>query len=152
MTPTAEQPEGEKSAMTIPELARRVGRARQLLHRLASKPDESWPAPIYPGGTTRPHYDVAAFDAYWEARESSIGQGKRTDLEKKRATEPSASGEGQPMGYDQKRILITTRLSRHNSEQDRTDDALFDELADRIREVLTDKRFESIEPYIDSPY
>lgn len=80
--------EEEKSAMTIGELAARVSRARQLLHRLASDPSEPFPEPVRLPGSTRTYYDVALFDAYWAAREAGIKQGRRSDLEKKRATEP----------------------------------------------------------------
>lgn len=152
MQPTPNRPEGEKSAMTIPELARRVGRSRQLLHRLASDPKEGWPTPDYPAGTTRPHYDVGAFDAYWETREAGLGQGKRTDLAQKRSAGESSTSEDATMGYDQKRILITARVSRHNSEQDQIDDGLFDELANRIRQIAAEPQYEGIELSIDAPY
>lgn len=76
--------------MTISQLAVRVNRARQLLHRLASNPNEPFPAPVRRPGSTRTYYDVAAFDAYWAAREAGIKQGRRTDLEGKRTEKPAA--------------------------------------------------------------
>lgn len=76
--------------MTISQLAVRVHRARQLLHRLASDPNEPFPEPVRKPGSTRTYYDVAAFDLYWAAREASIKQGRRTDLEGKRAQQPPA--------------------------------------------------------------
>lgn len=72
----------EPDTMTIPKLAERVGRSRTLIHRLATDPAEGWPAPVYRPGSTRPEYDVRWFDEYWEQRQSSIRQGRRTDLEK----------------------------------------------------------------------
>jgi len=152
MQPTPNRPEGEKSAMTIPELARRVGRSRQLLHRLASDPEEGWPTPGYPAGTTRPHYDVDTFDAYWAAREAGLSQGKRNDLEQKRSAKESSTSEDTAMGYDQKQILISARVSRHNSEQDQVDDGLFDDLANRIRQIVAEPQYESIEPNVDAPH
>lgn len=78
-TPESEEP---RETMTIPKLAERVGRSRTLLHRLATNPAEGWPAPRYRAGSSRPEYDVAWFDQYWSARQASIRQGRRTDLEK----------------------------------------------------------------------
>lgn len=77
-----ERREPERKTMTIPQLADRVGRSRKLIHRLASNPEEGWPAPVMRPGSTRAEYDVAWFDAYWERRQAGIRQGKRTDLEK----------------------------------------------------------------------
>jgi len=82
--------EEDKPAMTIGELAARVGRARQLLHRLASNPNEPFPEPVRQPGSTRTYYDVAAFDAYWQAREAGLKQGRRTDLEDKRVADADA--------------------------------------------------------------
>ncbi|WP_329615035.1 hypothetical protein OG244_19540 [Streptomyces brevispora] len=76
-----EGPESEKSTMTIPKLAERVGRSRTLIHRLASTPTEGWPAPVYRPGSTRPEYDVAWFDQYWADRQTAMTQGRRTDLQ-----------------------------------------------------------------------
>jgi hypothetical protein len=96
--------------MTIPRLAARVGRSRTLLHRLAANPDEGWPKPTYRPGSTRPEYDVAWFDAYWERRQAGITQGKRTDL----ATKTGQQGEKavtqqqtktRPLGADARAIL-----------------------------------------------
>jgi hypothetical protein len=81
--------------MTIPTLATRVGRSRTLLHRLAANPDEGWPEPTYRPGSTRPEYDVAWFDQYWEQRQAGIKQGKRTDLAKKKQQGEPAVIEGQ---------------------------------------------------------
>ncbi|MFI1472059.1 hypothetical protein [Streptomyces wuyuanensis] len=67
--------------MTIPKLAERVGRSRTLIHRLATNPDEGWPAPTFRPGSSRPEYPVAWFDAYWAERQAGIRQGRRTDLE-----------------------------------------------------------------------
>ncbi len=81
--------------MTIPRLAERVGRSRTLLHRLAANPAEGWPEPTYRPGSTRPEYDVAWFDAYWERRQAGIRQGKRTDLATKKKQGEPAVIEGQ---------------------------------------------------------
>ncbi|MGW5429980.1 hypothetical protein ACWET9_22620 [Streptomyces sp. NPDC004059] len=81
--------------MTIPRLAERVGRSRTLLHRLAANPAEGWPEPTYRPGSTRPEYDVAWFDAYWERRQAGIKQGKRTDLATKKKQGEPAVIEGQ---------------------------------------------------------
>ncbi|SDM76887.1 hypothetical protein [Streptomyces wuyuanensis] len=77
-TPESEEP---RETMTIPKLAERVGRSRTLIHRLATNPDEGWPAPTFRPGSSRPEYSVAWFDAYWAKRQAGIRQGKRTDLE-----------------------------------------------------------------------
>ncbi|MEU0522743.1 hypothetical protein [Streptomyces niveus] len=74
--------EPERTTMTIPKLADRVGRSRSLIHRLASDPAEGWPAPAYRPGSTRPEYPVEWFDRYWAQRQAGIRQGKRTDLAK----------------------------------------------------------------------
>ncbi|WP_106429382.1 hypothetical protein [Streptomyces sp. SPB074] len=76
--------------MTIPQLAARVGRARTLIHRLATNPDEDWPAPTFKPGSTRPMYDVTWFDQYWAEREAGITQGRRNDLHP-----PTGSGDDQ---------------------------------------------------------
>ncbi len=73
--------EPERETMTIPKLAERVGKSRTLIHRLATNPAEKWPAPVFRAGSSRPEYDVAWFDAYWARRQTTIRQGKRTDLE-----------------------------------------------------------------------
>lgn len=62
--------------MSIPQLARRVGRHRSLVHRLATTPAEGWPAPRQIPGTTRLGYSVAWFDAYWEERARVVRPGK----------------------------------------------------------------------------
>ncbi|MBE4790992.1 hypothetical protein HW837_00745 [Streptomyces sp. NE06-02D] len=68
--------------MTIPKLAERAGVARTYIHRLATNPDEGWPAPVFRPGSSRPEYDVAWFDQYWKTRQEGIRQGKRADLAK----------------------------------------------------------------------
>ncbi|MEO3976325.1 hypothetical protein [Streptomyces sp. CAU 1734] len=73
----AEEPE----TATIPELARRAGRSRTLIHRLAANPGQRWPQPVFKPGSSRPRYPVAWFDAYWAARQAGITQGRRTDLD-----------------------------------------------------------------------
>lgn len=78
-----ERQEPERETMTIPALATRVGKSRQLIHRLATNPAEGWPAPVYRPGSSRPEYDVAWFDEYWAQRQAGISQGRRTDLERK---------------------------------------------------------------------
>ncbi|MFJ4322225.1 hypothetical protein ACIP3A_03765 [Streptomyces tricolor] len=83
MPEAPERPEPERETMTIPKLAERAGVSRTYIHRLATDPDEGWPAPVYKAGSSRPQYDVAWFDRYWAARQERIRQGKRTDLEKR---------------------------------------------------------------------
>jgi len=79
VTPESEEP---RETMTIPKLAERVGRSRTLIHRLATNPDEGWPAPTFRPGSSRPEYPVAWFDDYWAARQAGMTQGRRTDLDK----------------------------------------------------------------------
>lgn len=81
MPDAPERPEPERETMTIPKLAERVGKSRTLIHRLATTPAEGWPAPVFKPGSSRPEYDVAWFDEYWNQRQAGIRQGKRTDLD-----------------------------------------------------------------------
>lgn len=83
MPDAPERQEPERETMTIPALAIRVGKSRQLIHRLATNPSEGWPVPVYKPGSSRPEYDVAWFDQYWAERQAGIRQGRRTDLEPK---------------------------------------------------------------------
>lgn len=85
MSPTPST-EGHPKNMTISQVAAMVGRSRQLIHRLAST-DPAFPRPVMETGSTRPRYDRDAVAAYWAGREASLRQGRRTDLEDKRAAE-----------------------------------------------------------------
>lgn len=96
--------------MTIPRLAERVGRSRTLLHRLAANPAEGWPEPTYRPGSTRPEYDVAWFDEYWERRQAGIGQGKRTDLATKKKQQGESMTTPAPTTVDP-RIAILSSLN-----------------------------------------
>lgn len=81
-TPT---PEGDlPQRMTITEIAKLVGRSRQLIHGLATK-DPNFPAPQVEPGSTRLRYDRAEIEAWWASRE--VRQGRRTDLENRQAAE-----------------------------------------------------------------
>lgn len=79
--PEVPEEKEESETMTIPKLAARVGKSRTLIHRLATDPAEGWPAPAFRPGSSRPQYPVTWFDAYWAARQASITQGRRSDLE-----------------------------------------------------------------------
>jgi hypothetical protein len=52
------------------------------------------------------------------------------------------------MGYQQRRITVEVYVSRHNAPEDRRDDALADELADRIRHIAMEHRYEHIQPEV----
>lgn len=108
MTPSPERQEPER--MTIPRLAARVGRSRTLLHRLAANPAEGWPEPTYRPGSTRPEYDVAWFDAYWERRQAGIRQGKRTDLATKKQQQGEPMATPAPTAVDP-RLALMSRLN-----------------------------------------
>lgn len=87
-TPT---PEGQPQRMTITQIAKLMGRSRQLIHKLATT-DPAFPEPILEAGSTRPKYDRAAVEEWWANRD--VRQGRRTDLEKpKTGSEHEAAGE-----------------------------------------------------------
>lgn len=48
------------------------------------------------------------------------------------------------MGYDQVTLQILAYPSRHNSDQDITDDWLIEELQERIRLICMEHRYESL--------
>jgi hypothetical protein len=50
------------------------------------------------------------------------------------------------MGRDRRTATIYASVSRHNSEQDDIDDALWDELIDAVRDLISDPRYDSISP------
>lgn len=52
------------------------------------------------------------------------------------------------MGYDQRRIEIVLDASRHNDERDRRDDALAEELREKIREIVESPQYEVLRPYV----
>lgn len=85
MSPTPNT-EGHPDPMTIAEIAAMIGRSRQLVHRLAAN-DKAFPPAIVGEGSVRPRYSRDAIAAYWADREANLRQGRRTDLEDKRATE-----------------------------------------------------------------
>lgn len=53
------------------------------------------------------------------------------------------------MGYGSKKITVTVRVSRHNSDQDRLDESAADELADRIRMIAGESRYADIDPDVE---
>jgi hypothetical protein len=113
-------------------------RCRQLAEQ-----DPAWPVPmdaVKKVGRVR-LFDWDALEPYFRSRQSR--QGQRTDKSKPASKE-------QPMGYDQKRLLITARVSRHNSEQDQADDNLFAELTQQIEQLIADPRYADIEPDVSS--
>ena len=52
------------------------------------------------------------------------------------------------MGREYRDIKVSCTVSRHNSERDRADDFLFEELQKRIELMCASKRYESISPYV----
>lgn len=48
------------------------------------------------------------------------------------------------MGWDREELQIFGHVSRHNSPQDAEDDALWADLVKRVREVIDDPRYESL--------
>jgi hypothetical protein len=48
------------------------------------------------------------------------------------------------VGWDSVRIVIDGHVSRHNSDQDQEDDWLMDELADRLRLIVAEHRYDSL--------
>lgn len=111
-------------------------RCRQL-----AEEDPNWPIPLREApkvGRVR-LFDWAVLEPYFKGRQSR--QGQRTDRMKPKppAKEPGVS-------YDQKRLLITARVSRRNDERDHADDQLFDGLRERIRQILAEPQYENIEP------
>lgn len=48
------------------------------------------------------------------------------------------------MGYDQESITVTAYVSRHNSPRDDEHDALWGELRDRIRAIVSEDEYEVI--------
>ena len=53
------------------------------------------------------------------------------------------------MGYDRRSMTVTVYVSRHNSEQDEIDDALFDDMVERIREIINDPKYADLGPNSD---
>ena len=52
------------------------------------------------------------------------------------------------MGWEQKTITVYTYVSRHNSDDDKRDDSLLDELRDRVQHIAMEHRYESIHPEV----
>lgn len=52
------------------------------------------------------------------------------------------------MGWDTRRIEIVVHVSRHNSENDKRDDDLLDEMETRIKEVVEDPKYKLLNPMI----
>lgn len=48
------------------------------------------------------------------------------------------------MGYDMARLEVVASLSRHNINQDDVDDALWEELYERVVQICQEKKFQSI--------
>jgi hypothetical protein len=53
------------------------------------------------------------------------------------------------MGRDCVEFRVTATVSRHNSDRDREDDALWEELRERVRMICMEHRYESISPMAD---
>ena len=51
------------------------------------------------------------------------------------------------MGTQQVTLTVLGSVSRHNSDQDRTDDALWDEFTARVEAIAREHRYESIGLY-----
>jgi len=45
------------------------------------------------------------------------------------------------MGYNQAEFKVTARLSNHNSPQDAQDEALWDELTERLKEICEEPKY-----------
>jgi hypothetical protein len=52
------------------------------------------------------------------------------------------------MGWEQRNITVQVYVSRHNAPEDRRDDELVEELADRIRHIAMEHRYEHIRPEV----
>lgn len=50
------------------------------------------------------------------------------------------------MGREQASFTVYATVARHNSEQDRIDDDLWEELQRRVRAICREHRYESIQP------
>lgn len=48
------------------------------------------------------------------------------------------------MGYETRQITVIGRISRHNSEQDRIDEDLLEELENRILMIIKEHRYTSL--------
>lgn len=48
------------------------------------------------------------------------------------------------MGYERAEARVYAFLSRHNSDQDRVDDALWDDFAERLRALASDEKYKPI--------
>ena len=49
------------------------------------------------------------------------------------------------MGWDQKKAEIIGHVSRHNSDQDRKDDADWEEFIERVRAISKEHRYADLE-------
>lgn len=56
------------------------------------------------------------------------------------------------MGWDRKEIQIRGHVSRHNSERDASDDALWTELAERVAQVVEDPKFAPLNILVNGDY
>jgi len=50
------------------------------------------------------------------------------------------------MGRNQVELKVTAALSSHNSEQDEIDEALWEEIEERIKAIISESRYEDIRP------
>lgn len=50
------------------------------------------------------------------------------------------------MGREQVTLTVTATVSRHNSDEDKTDDALWDEFCAAVKALADDPKYESISP------
>jgi len=59
-----------------------------------------------------------------------------------------SDGKGLVMGRQRNEIKIITYVSRHNSERDVRDDELQEKLERALRNIVTQKQYEPIEPWM----
>jgi hypothetical protein len=50
------------------------------------------------------------------------------------------------MGYNRQEFTVTAVTSSHNSPRDDEDEALWNELVERVRQIVEDKKYERIIP------
>lgn len=126
--------------MTINEIAEAHGVSRQTVHTY--RRSGVFPKPVEGEGSTRPRFRADEVAAFFVANPKRPGN--RTDL-------PSKPYEGDTVGYDTAQLTITARVSRHNSEQDASDDSLWADLVKAVRAVVADPKYAGIEPDVDGP-
>lgn len=53
------------------------------------------------------------------------------------------------MGFERTQLTVSATVSRHNSDADRRDDLLWEDLSRRVRELAADPRYDAIMPDVD---